>query len=277
MALVTFRTLLEDASSNGYAVPAFNAWTYQDALMLVAAAERARSPLIMQTSGTCIQHNGLEFAFHMVKNAAAKATVPVIIHYDHAQDIQLIGRAIELGYDSIMYDGSNLAVEENIDNTRKVKEMADQAGVFVEAEIGHVVKGEGDKEILSTPEEACSFLEAVPVDALAVAVGTRHAMQKREAPLNFEALDKLTAAVSTPLVLHGSSGVKDTDYPRLISSAVCKINIATRLRLVFLQAIKELSSHFAGSDHVKFIMEAHKSTEAEAVTVMELLGSAGKA
>lgn len=272
----TFTSLLQDAYQKKYAVPALNAWTYQDALMIVAAAEKAQSPVIIQTSGTCIDHNGLEFSFHMVKNAAKRATVPVIIHYDHAQDFNLIEQAIGLGYDSVMYDGSSLSMEENVQNTRLVKKMADRAGVFVEAEIGHVMKGEGDQEILTSPEEACAFVEAVKVDALAVAVGTRHAMQKRETPLNFEALDKLTAAVSTPLVLHGSSGVRDSDYSLLITSAICKVNIATRLRMVFLQEIRSLSNTFVGSDHIAFIMQAHQATEKEAIKVMQLLSSAGK-
>lgn len=271
----TFATLLQDAYEKKYALPAFNAWTYQDALMLVVAAEKAQSPVILQTSGTCIAHNGLEFSFHMVKNAALKASIPVIIHYDHAQDFNLIERAIGLGYDSVMYDGSSLSMEENIKNTQQVKKIADQAGVFVEAEIGHVLKGEGDQEILTSPEEACAFIEAVEVDALAVAVGTRHAMQKREAPLNFDALDKLTAALSKPLVLHGSSGVRDSDYPRLINSAICKVNIATRLRLVFLEEVKSLSNNFTGHDHIAFIMQAHQATEKEAIKIMHLLGSAG--
>ncbi|MGQ9366815.1 class II fructose-bisphosphate aldolase [Azospirillum sp. ST 5-10] len=277
MPRVSLAELLTDARSGGYAVPAFNLWTYQDALALVAAAERARSPLILQTSGTCIRHNGLPLAYAMAETAARPAGVPVAVHLDHGEELRSICDAIRLGYDSVMYDGSRLPVERNVETTRVVKAVAGAYGVSVEAEIGHVAKGEGDREVVTTPEEALAFLDATGVDALAVAVGTRHGMQTRDAPLRFDALDALSARVPAPLVLHGSSGVRDEDLPRVARSAVCKVNIATRLRRVFIRALGEAAAAFEGSDHVALTMRAHEATTGEAMRLMDLLGSAGRA
>src|SRR5262249_13942205 len=124
MPRASLAEVLQDARAHGYAVPAFNVWTYQDVLALAAAAERARSPLIIQTSGTCIRHNGLPFAFHMVTNGVRDATVPVVIHLDHGEEFRLIFDAIHMGYDSVMYDGSKLSMRENIENTNIIKAVA---------------------------------------------------------------------------------------------------------------------------------------------------------
>ncbi|MBB4266388.1 class II fructose-bisphosphate aldolase [Roseospira visakhapatnamensis] len=276
MSQTPFADILQDARARRYAVPAFNAWTYQDALALVAAAERARSPLIVQTSGTCIRHNGLALSFQMVKKAVRSAKVPVAVHLDHGEDRRLICDAIHMGYDSVMYDGSKLPVDTNIENTRIIKAVAEAYGVSVEAEIGHVVKGAGDAEVLTAPDDALRFLAATRVDALAVAVGTRHGMQTQDAPLRLDALDALSAAVEVPLVLHGSSGVSDAELPTVARSAVCKVNIATRLRTVFIRALGEEAATYTGSDHIAFVMRAHEATIREATMIMELLGSANR-
>lgn len=277
MPRASLSELLQDARARGYAVPAFNAWTYQDVLALVAAAERARSPLIVQTSGTCVRHNGLAFAFQMVENGVKDATVPVVIHLDHGEEFRLIFDAIHMGYDSVMYDGSKLPIAENIKNTNIVKAVAEAYGVSVEAEIGHVLKGNNDTEILTTPDEARQFASATEVDALAVAVGTRHGMQTQDAPLRFDVLEALSAAVDTPLVLHGSSGVSDSDMPAVARSAICKVNIATRLRRVFIRALADRVPLYEGSDHIDLVMRAHEATIAEAMQIMSLLGSANRA
>jgi ketose-bisphosphate aldolase len=277
MPRVPLSEILQDAHDRQYAVPAFNAWTYQDALALVAAAEQAHSPLIVQTSGTCIQHNGLPFAYQMVENAVKSAKIPIAVHLDHAEDLRRICDAIHLGYDSVMYDGSKLPIAQNIENTRIVKAVAGAYGVSVEAEIGHVQKGAQDAEVLTSPDEALDFLNATGVDALAIAVGTRHGMQERDAPLRFDVLDALTARISVPLVLHGSSGVRDEDLPVVARSAVCKVNIATRLRTVFIRALGEAAQTYHGSDHIAFTMQAHQATIKEAIFIMRQLGSADRA
>lgn len=277
MSRMPLNELLQDAYANSYAIPAFNAWTFQDALALVRAAEEARSPLIIQTSGTCVKHNGLAFAYHMVENAASTARIPVAIHLDHAEDLRQICDAMRLGYDSVMYDGSKLDVEENIKNTCIVKAIAEQYSISVEAEIGHVQKGAQDAEVLTTPQEAVDFITRTRVDALAIAVGTRHGMQERDAPLRFDILDSLTAYVDTPLVLHGSSGVRDEDLPRVARSAVCKVNIATRLRAVFIKSAAKTAATYTKSDHIDFLMQTYRPVIDEAVFIIEQLGSANRA
>ena len=181
--LVPLKELLQDARSGGYALPAFNIWTYQDALALLEAANIACAPIIIQVSGTSVAHNTLELAYHMAKTAIDHhATTPVALHLDHAKDIGLISHALNLGFSSIMYDGSELSTDENLARTQFARELTHAYGASLEGEIGHVVKGEGDKEISTTPEEALFFAKETGVDALAVAVGTRHGMQTQDAP-----------------------------------------------------------------------------------------------
>lgn len=277
MAFVSMTELLQDALNRGYALPAFNAWTYQDALAYVKAAGEAKSPLIIQTSGTCIAHNGLGFAYHMVENAARTAETPIVIHLDHARTPRLIFDAIYLGYNSVMFDGSNLGNSENIETTKIIKAAADAYGVSVEAEIGHVPKGDNDPEVLTTLDDAVHFLDAVNVDVLAVAAGTRHGMQKRDGALRFDVLETLSKGLGTPMALHGSSGVSDNDLPRVAASGVCKVNIATRLRRVFIDAAGAVAGDYNGGDHIEFLMTAYDEVVREAVHIMALLGSAGKA
>ena len=269
--------LLQAAYHGGYVVPAFNVWTYQEALALVEAANEVRAPIILQTSSTGLAHNGLGLSYQIAATAASKARVPVTIHLDHAKELAVIEQAADLGYSGIMFDGSNLSFGQNVELTRQARRIAEARGVTVEAEIGHVVKGENDREVLTSPGEALDFLEASGVQVLAVAVGTRHGMQKREAPIDFRAVDALSAALPVPLVLHGSSGVDDEDLVRLRPTGVCKVNIATRLRLVFIRAMARLAPEFEGANHIDLLMAAHRDTIMEAQHIFRLLGCVDRA
>lgn len=269
--------VLTAALDGGYVVPAFNVWTYQEALALVQAANTVNSPLILQTSSTCLAHNGLELSYQMVATAANRAKVPVVVHLDHAKELPVIEEAIQLGYSGVMFDGSHLSFDENVEYTKQTMRIAQTTGATVEAEIGHVVKGENDKEVLTDAKEAQDFLALTGVKALAVAVGTRHGMQKREAPINHEAVNELSAKLAVPLVLHGSSGVSDSDLPLLCPTGVCKVNIATRLRLVFIKAMAQLAPEYAEADHIRLLMGAHEQTQAEAEHIFSLLNCVDRA
>ena len=141
MPIENLKALLDKALSRKYALPAFNVWTYQDAMTFVKASNASRSPLILQASDTCIAHNGLVFTWQLISNAVKEAKVPVVIHLDHAKDLELINAALELGFTSIMFDGSDLSLEENIEKTILAKKIADRFGqngfldVFFKAQI----------------------------------------------------------------------------------------------------------------------------------------------
>ena len=243
MPLVHLNDVLLPAFKGGYAVPGFNFHNFEDAKAIIKGAEELKSPVILMASGGCIKHLGLELSIETVKILAKNTSIPVVAHLDHANDLDLIFQAMAKGYTSVMYDGSALPIEENIKNTKLVVKIAKALNVNVEAEIGRVGKseeGEDIGEILTEPEIAKNFFEETQIDALAVAVGTAHAMQKQEANIHFDLVEKLSSTLNVPLVLHGSSGVKDEDLKKISKTKFSKVNIGTRLKSVFVEKIREI-------------------------------------
>ncbi|MEJ2166238.1 MAG: class II fructose-bisphosphate aldolase [Desulfobacterales bacterium] len=274
MLIENLKELLDKALRQKYAIPAFNVWTFQDAITFVKASNASRSPLILQASDTCIAHNGLVFTWQLISNAIKEAKVPVVIHLDHAKDLELINAALELGFTSIMFDGSDLSLEENIAKTILAKKIADRFGASLEAEIGHVKKHATEIDTATIPEEAVRFVRETGVDALAVSVGTRHGMQKGASTLNFDLLKQLDSELSLPLVLHGSSGVSDEDLLVVAKSGICKVNFATRLRRIFIKEAGRIAPHFQDNDHIRFMMQVYQSVLQEAKFIQHQLGSA---
>ncbi|HEY8542796.1 MAG TPA: class II fructose-bisphosphate aldolase [Pseudothermotoga sp.] len=243
MALVTLRELVQKAYKSDYAIPAFNIHTYEDAVAIVKGAEEMRSPVILMASPSAIKHLGIKVAACIMNDLAQNASVPVVSHLDHATDLDIIFKAMKAGFTSVMYDGSSLSFEENVLNTKLVVKVARSFGVSVEAEIGRVGKSEEGEElqqILTEPESAKAFFEQTQVDALAIAVGTAHAMQKQEAQINFERVKQIQQVVDVPLVLHGSSGVPDEDLTKISKMRFGKINIGTVLKTVYVKRIREI-------------------------------------
>jgi ketose-bisphosphate aldolase len=281
MALVTLKEVVDKAYKEGYAVPAFNYWSQSDAAAIVKGAESMRSPVILMASGSCIKSLGLELAAFTVQDLARRSKVPIVLHLDHAENLDLVYRAMKVGFTGVMYDGSKLPVEENIENTRAVVSVAAALGVSVEAEIGRVGRGEEGEEalqVLTDPADAVAFLKRTGVDALAVAVGTCHGMQKQEAGIRYDILDKLTAIVHAPLVLHGSSGVKDEDLVRVSKSAISKVNIGTKLKAVCVEGIRgALDADATIKDSAKLLAKgAERITEVVAQKI-KFLGSSDRA
>lgn len=243
MALVTLRELVQKAYKSDYAIPAFNIHTYEDAVAIVKGAEEMRSPVILMASPSAIKHLGIKVAACIMNDLAQNASVPVVSHLDHATDLDIIFKAMKAGFTSVMYDGSSLSFEENVLNTKLVVKVARSFGVSVEAEIGRVGKSEEGEElqqILTEPESAKAFFEQTQVDALAIAVGTAHAMQKQEAQINFERVKQIQQVVDVPLVLHGSSGVPDEDLTKISKMRFGKINIGTVLKTVYVKRMREI-------------------------------------
>ena len=232
-------------------------------------------------AGNCIRHWGPKLAAEIVKEIANKAQVPVVAHLDHASDMSLIFKAMKAGFTSVMYDGSSLLLEENIANTKIVVKVAKALGISVEAEVGRVGKseeGEDVGEILTDPKVAFKFVEETGVDALAVAVGTVHGMQKQSANLHMDLCEELSRVVPVPLVLHGSSGVKNNDLTKLSKTNFCKINIGTRLKTVYAERIREILKKDPALKSPLILMKEASSAVTETVKEkISLLGSANKA
>ncbi|NLM06372.1 MAG: class II fructose-1,6-bisphosphate aldolase [Tissierellia bacterium] len=282
--LVNGKRLLEDARDKGYAVGAFNVNNMEIVQAIIEAAEETQSPCILQASQGAIKYAGLDFLFALAKTAAEITTVPVAIHLDHGTDFDQIVQCIRAGFSSIMIDASKYPLEENIERTKRVVEIAKPINVTVEAELGKI-GGTEDQIVVderdatyTDPEEAKIFVEKTGVDSLAVAVGTAHGVYKGEPKLDFDRIEALSKAVSCPLVLHGSSGVPYDALKKAISLGISKVNIDTDLRLSFTDGLKDfLKENRDNFDPRKILGPARENMKKAVIEKMEVFGSVGKA
>ena len=227
------------AASRG--VGAFNVVQLEHAEALISGAEAAGLPVVLQISENCVRYHGALEPIAVATLAAARtADVPAAVHLDHATSSGLVREAVELGLGSVMYDASALDYDRNVATTAEVTAYCHERGVWVEAELGEVGGKDGVHApgARTDPEEAARFTAATGVDALAVAVGTSHAMADRTAAVDLELIARLRDAVPVPLVLHGSSGVPDADLTRAVVAGIAKVNIATHLNKVFTDAVR---------------------------------------
>ncbi|MDQ1582788.1 MAG: fructose-bisphosphate aldolase, class [Microbacteriaceae bacterium] len=278
MTVTPTRELMRDAALNSSGIGAFNVIHLETAEALVAAAERAGLPVILQISENCAHyHGGLEPIAVATLAVARAASVPVAVHLDHAEDEQLAYQAVDLGFGSVMYDGAHLDYAENVAITARVAEYAHARGVFVEAELGKVGGKDGAHApgVRTDPDEAVSFVATTGVDALAVAVGSSHAMTERSAALDLELIARLHAAIDVPLVLHGSSGVPDHLLVGAIRAGMTKINVSTHLNGVFTAAIRQyLAGNPAVVDSRKYVSVGRASVTEEAARLIGLFAAA---
>lgn len=277
---VTSKEMIYAARRGGYAVPAFNAENLEMVQAIVAAAEKMKSPVMIQTTPSTVKYLTLRQAVAMVKAEAEAASVPVALHLDHCESYEGVMAAIDAGYTSVMIDGSKLPYEENIAVTRRVVEEAHAKGITVEAELGTV----GGKEdghsadiAYTDPDEALDFFTRTGVDIFAVAIGTAHGFYKGEPKLNFELLEKLAKAIEAPLVLHGGSGVPDEMVKRTISMGINKLNIATELRAAMTEAVRETLTDEGIIDPKKFMGRGREAVIDLCVKKILLCGSENKA
>ncbi len=240
----SLKDLLARADREDYAVPAFNYTDIWDFTAIVAAAEEERSPVIVMSIPKVVDAIGLELCGAWGAAAARKAKVPVVNHLDHSSDIALCKRAIDAGYPSVMIDASKLPLEQNIAAVKQVVEYAHAKGVHVEGELGKI-KGRdyesthtGD-DFLVDAGEAVRFVKATRVDSLAIGIGTAHGFYVGKPELNFKRLTEVNAAVITPLVLHGGTGIPEEDVRKAIRGGMNKINVGTIIRYTYLMTLKE--------------------------------------
>lgn len=246
MSFVTIKELLLKAQKERYAVGAFNCNNMEIVQAIVAAAEAENSPVIIQASQGAIKYAGLNYIAGLTRLAAETVKVPVALHLDHGTSFEQCVQCMGNGFSSVMIDGSKFPLEENIALTKKVIEVARPLGISVEGELGKIGGTEDDisvseKEALFTdPEQAETFCRETGVDALAIAIGTAHGQYKGIPKLDFERLKEVVKRVSTPIVLHGSSGVPDDAIREAVSLGVAKVNIDTNIREAFTEAAKKI-------------------------------------
>lgn len=231
MALVPMKALLESAEKNNIAVGAFSVGNMEMVMGAVAAAEELNTPIILQIAEVRLKNSPLELMGPMMISAAKRSKVDIAVHLDHGLKIETVEKALNLGFTSVMFDGSLLPLEENIQAVKQVRKMADEFGATVEAELGVVGGNEGEgkaHEILCTnPYDAKLFCDETGVDALAVAIGNAHGNYPVLPQLRFDVLDDINKIVDTPLVLHGGTGITDEMFRQTVMLGIRKINIAT--------------------------------------------------
>lgn len=241
MTLATMSTLSGRARAAGAGIGAFNVIQLEHAEAIVRGAEAAGRPVILQVSeNTADYHGSLTPLARASLAVAEESSTEVVVHLDHATRDELVSQAIDLGVTSVMYDASALAHQANVDRTRAVVDRAREHGVWVEAELGEVGGKDGVHApgVRTRPDEAAAYVAATGVDALAVAVGSSHAMLTRDAVLDDALIAEIAAAVPVPLVLHGSSGVPDTGLRSAVEHGIVKVNIATHLNKVMAAAVR---------------------------------------
>jgi len=276
MPVAAMDDIIGPARDAGSGVGAFNVIGIEHAEAIVAGAEAAARPVVLQISENCVAyHRGLAAVAAACLALARGAAVPVAVHLDHASDVALVEAAAGLGLGSVMFDASRLPYADNVRATADVVRSCHRRGVWVEAELGEIGGKDGvhSPRGRTDPGEAAGFVAATGVDALAVAVGSSHAMATRDAVLDLGLIRRLHAAVSVPLVLHGSSGVPDADLAAAIRAGMTKINIATQLNKVFTGAVRlVLAADPAMSDPRKYGAAGRDAIASEVTRLLRLLG-----
>ena len=224
------KNLLLDARADGRAAGAFNVGSMEMLMGVMAAAAEANTPIVLQIAEKRLRHSPLHLMGPMMVSAARAAKIDVAVQLDHGESIDLIRQAVEMGFSSVMFDGSGLPLRENIRRTSELAAWLADKGVNLEAEIGVLGGSEGGGEkraVYTDTEEAALMAEKSCCDALAVAIGNAHGHYQGKPKLNFDVLEKIRFLTDIPLVLHGGSGIPPEDFGKVISIGICKINIAT--------------------------------------------------
>jgi fructose-bisphosphate aldolase, class II len=265
MTLVSTAELVDAAVRRGGSVAAFNVITLEHAEAIAGAAAACGMPVILQISQNAVRFHGgqLRPIAAAARAVASLATVPISLHLDHVTDDALVDQAAEAGFSSLMYDGGELRYSDNVGRTRHARDLAAAAGLWVEGELGYVGgKPEAPQSahapgVRTDPDEAAQFVRDTGVDALAVAVGSSHAMTSRSAVLDLALIEELRARLTVPLVLHGSSGVPEDDLRGAVAAGIAKVNIGTAVNVAMTTAIRRtLALDTAMVDPRSYLTEA---------------------
>lgn len=283
MKLYNAKHLCDQAAAKGFGIPALNnnGGTYDIGRAIFEAAEELQSPLIAQCYEPNLEYRGFDYAGHLLKYLAADTTIPMAIALDHGKSPQSVLRAVRAGFTHVMIDYADKPLEENVRGTREIIELVRPLGISVEAEIGHIIKS-SDASSQRAPKvsvaEAKEFTAKVDVDLLAVAVGTTHGIFKEQHGMDFGLMSQIRAAVTPPLVLHGTCGISLPDISRCVKAGMTKINFGEGLRMNYIRYFNELSQTLNHEHHVWRIARAAKDRLKEDIKeIIRAVGSEGKA
>ncbi|NFN93982.1 tagatose bisphosphate family class II aldolase [Clostridium botulinum] len=281
--ILSTKQMLLKAQKEGYAVPAFNIHNLETLQVVVDTAMKMRSPVIIAGTPSTIEYAGAAYIEAMAEVAARKYDIPISIHLDHFEDIDEIKKNIDIGFRSCMIDASKEEFEVNIEKVKEVVEYAHEYDATVEAELGKLGGKEDDlivsekDSMYTNPDDAAEFVERTGVDSLAVAIGTAHGLYKGKAKLDFERLKDIRSKVHVPLVLHGASDVPDELVKKAISLGICKVNIATDLKIPFSDAVKEyFKKNPNANDPRKYMTPGKEAMEKIVENKIKVCGSANR-
>ena len=282
--ILSTREMLKKAQREKYAVPAFNIHNLETLEVVVETAAELKSPVILAGTPSTIEYAGGEFIVAMAEVAAGKYNIPIAMHLDHFEDVDKIKHFVDLGFKSTMIDASHAPFEENIEIVKKVVEYAHKYDATVEAELGRLGGQEDDLIVdekdskYTNPKQAKEYVERTGIDSLAVAIGTAHGLYKGEAKLDLDRLKEIRDIVDVPLVLHGASDVPDELVKKAISLGICKVNVATDLKIPFSDAVKKyFIENPEANDPRKYMTPGKEAMKKVVEHKIMVCGSNGKA
>ena len=271
--IVNLKNILKIAEAEGCAVGSFNTPNFESLRAVIGAAESLKQPVIImhaqvhEKMGLCKMEEIAPIMLFM----AERANVPVCVHLDHGTDLDYVRRATELGFTSVMYDGSEQSLDINRANTCIIKEIAERKNISVEAEVGSMGAREagsgGGESIYTDPEAAAEFVKSTGIDALACAFGTAHGIYLKQPKLDFERVRKIKSMINVPIVMHGGSGVSNEDYKKVISCGVRKINYYTYMAKAGGEAVDKMADRTFFHDIAAAAEEGMKENVKAAIKV----------
>lgn len=284
MSLESTKEILLKAQREGYAVPAFNIHNLETIQVVLKAASDLKSPVILAATPSTVKYADENYLIAIIEKASELNDIPVTFHLDHHENIDDIKNIIKLGCKSVMIDASKYEFRKNVEIVKDIVDFAHEYGATVEAELGKLGGVEDDLEVdekdafLTNPNEAYEFVKLTGVDSLAVAIGTAHGLYKNEPKLDFKRLEKIKDIVDVPLVLHGASGVPYEAVQEAIEKGICKVNIATELKIPFSSAIKEyFNENPKASDPRQYLVPAKSAMYDVVVEKIKMCKSENKA
>ncbi|MCM3758409.1 class II fructose-bisphosphate aldolase family protein [Sporosarcina aquimarina] len=266
MTLVTTKEILEDAYANQYAIGAFGVHNLEIMKAIIAGAEAAGAPVILQTTSSTYKYFEMPYLIALANAAAERSSVPVALHLDHGESLKHVMECLRAGYTSVMIDGSRLPFEENIELVKRVVEVSKSVSIPVEAELGTIGGVEDDqvvdetKSLFTNPEMAERFVHETGIDSFAPAFGTAHGAYREEPKLQFDLLDQIRQATNVPLVMHGASGVSEESVRKAIGLGVSKVNFSTELKDLFAEKLRSYFVEYpAENDPRKYFLPAREA------------------
>ncbi len=278
--------MLRKAQAGGYAVGAFNTVNLETTRAILEAAQKMKSPVVVQITEKTLDYAGGRAIFNLVRTVADcyMPEVPVAIHLDHGKSFEVVSRAVEIGFTSVMYDGSRHAYPDNLSVTKKVVELCRPKGIPVQAELGNVPYiGETDMQhvdwdkYMTDPDQAGEFVRETGIDVLAVAIGNAHGFFTERPEPDYARLEKIREKTAVPLILHGASDWDGTRVREVLERGIAGYNVDTAIRLAYIGALKQALTEGDETDIRRLMGKARDAVRSAVEQKMLLFGSAGKA